>query len=98
MKKYNKEHQRYENVSRYQMLSKIMNEIGLIGTLIAYDESKDMYRVRLNVDSSNSMICWYTDDEIKEYYHKYKDRQKKKKEQHDKYIKQKKNKKRGEPN
>ena len=93
MQKYNKELQCYENVSRYQMLSKIMNETGLIGTIISYDDVKDMYRVRINVDSSNTMVCWYTDEEIKEYYHKYKDKQKKKKEQHEKYIKQKKAKK-----
>ena len=74
------------------MLSKIMNETGLTGTIISYDEIKDMYRVRINVDSSNTMVCWYTDEEIKEYYHKYKDRQKKKKEQHEKYIKSKKSK------
>lgn len=92
MQKYNKELQCYENVSRYQMLSKIMNETGLTGTIISYDETKDMYRVRINVDSSNTMVCWYTDEEIKEYYHKYKDRQKKKKEQHEKYIKSKKSK------
>ena len=92
MQKYNKELQCYENVSRYQMLSKIMNETGLIGTIISYDDVKDMYRVRINVDSSNTMVCWYTDEEIKEYYHKYKDRQKKKKEQHEKYIKSKKSK------
>lgn len=92
MQKYNKELQCYENVSRYQMLSKIMNETGLIGTIISYDDVKDMYRVRINVDSSNTMVCWYTDEEIKEYYHKYKDKQKKKKEQHEKYMKSKKSK------
>ena len=74
------------------MLSKIMNETGLIGTIISYDDVKDMYRVRINVDSSNTMVCWYTDEEIKEYYHKYKDKQKKKKEQHEKYMKSKKSK------
>ena len=92
MQKYNKELQCYENVSRYQMLSKIMNETGLIGTIISYDDVKDIYRVRINVDSSNTMVCWYTDEEIKEYYHKYKDKQKKKKEQHEKYMKSKKSK------
>lgn len=92
MQKYNKELQCYENVSRYQMLSKIMNETGLIGTIISYDDVKDIYRVRISVDSSNTMVCWYTDEEIKEYYHKYKDKQKKKKEQHEKYMKSKKNK------
>lgn len=92
MQKYNKELQCYENVSRYQMLSKIMNETGLIGIIISYDDVKDMYRVRINVDSSNTMVCWYTDEEIKEYYHKYKDKQKKKKEQHEKYMKSKKSK------
>lgn len=93
MQKYNKELQCYENISRYQMLSKIMNEAGLLGTLIAFDEKTDMYKVRLTIDSSRTMICWYTDEEIKEYYHLYRDKQKAKKENHDKYIKQKKAKK-----
>ncbi len=93
MQKYNKEKQCYENVSRYQMLSKIMNEAGILGTLIAFDEKNDMYKVRLTIDSFRTITCWYTDEEIKEYYHLYRDRQKTKKENHDKYIKQKKAKK-----
>ena len=92
MKKFSKEQNCYVNVSRYQMLSKIMNEADLLGTLIAFDEKTDMYKVRLTIDSSKTMTCWYTDEEIKEYYHKYRDRQKKKKEQHEKYIKNKKSK------
>jgi hypothetical protein len=75
------------------MLSKIMNEAGLFGTLIAFDEKTDMYKVRLTIDSSRTMICWYTDEEIKEYYHKHKDKQKVKRENHNKYLKQKKSKK-----
>ena len=75
------------------MLSKIINEAGILGTLIAFNDSNDMYKVRLNIDSSRTMICWYTDDEIKEYYHLYRDKQRIKKENHDKYIKQKKAKK-----
>lgn len=90
MQKYNKEKQCYENVSRYQMLSKIMNEAGILGTLIAFDKKNDMYKVRLTIDSFRTMTCWYTDEEIKEYYHLYRDKQKTKKENHDKYIKQKK--------
>jgi hypothetical protein len=75
------------------MLSKIMNEAGIIGTLIGFNEITDMYKVRLTVDSYRTMVCWYTDDEIKEYYHVYRDKQRTKKEQHEKYIKQKKAKK-----
>lgn len=75
------------------MLSKILNEAGITGTLIAYNNLNDMYKVRLNIDSTRTMICWYTDDEIKQYYHAYKDRKRQKKEQHEKYIKQKKAKK-----
>ena len=52
-----------------------------------------MYRVRLNIDSVRTITCWYTDDEIKEYYHLYRDKQRIKKENHEKYIKQKKAKK-----
>lgn len=93
LQRYNKELQCYEYVSRYQMLSKIMNEAGILGTLIAFNEQNDMYRVRLNIDSVRTITCWYTDDEIKEYYHLYRDKQRTKKENHEKYIKQKKAKK-----
>ena len=93
MQRYNKEKQCYEYVSRYQMLSKIMNEAGILGTLIGFNEITDMYKVRLTVDSCTTMVCWYTDEEIKEYYHVYRDKQKVKKENHDKYLKQKKAKK-----
>ena len=67
-----------------------MNEAGILGTLIAFNEQNDMYRVRLNIDSVRTITRWYTDDEIKEYYHLYRDKQRAKKENHDKYIKQKK--------
>lgn len=92
MKKYNKEKECYEYVSRYQMLSKILNEAGFTGSLIGFNDANDMYKVRINIDSFRTMICWYTDDEIKEYYHAYRDKQRAKKENHDKYIKQKKKK------
>jgi hypothetical protein len=90
MRKFSKEQDCYINVSRYQMLSKIMNEANIIGTLIGFNEETDMYKVRLNINSNTVMECWYTDEEIKTYYHIYKDRQRVKKENHDKYIKQKK--------
>ncbi len=93
MQRYNKERQCYEYVSRYQMLSKIMNEAGILGTLIAFNEQNDMYKVRLQIDSVRTIMCWYTDEEIKEYYHVYRDKQKVKRENHDKYLKQKKAKK-----
>mgnify|MGYP003291076403 CR=1 FL=1 len=93
LQRYNKEQQCYEYVSRYQMLSKIMNEAGILGTLIAFNEQNDMYKVRLHIDSVRTITCWYTDDEIKEYYHLYRDKQRTKKENHEKYIKQKKAKK-----
>lgn len=75
------------------MLSKVLNEAGLTGTLIAYNETNDMYKVRLNIDSNRTMTCWYTEEEIKDYYHSYKDRKRQKREQHEKYIQQKKAKK-----
>ena len=93
LQRYNKDKQCYEYVSRYQMLSKIMNEANIIGTLIGYDEQIDMYKVRLNISSTTTMVCWYTDEEIKGYYHSYRDKQRVKKENHEKYIKQKKAKK-----
>lgn len=92
LQRYNKDKQCYEYVSRYQMLSKIMNEANIIGTLIGYDEQIDMYKVRLNISSTTTMVCWYTDEEIKNYYHSYRDKQRVKKENHEKYIKQKKKK------
>ncbi len=92
MKKFSKEQNCYVNTSRYQMLSKIMNEANIVGTLIGFNEETDMYKVRLNISSTVTMICWYTDDEIKEYYHAYRDKQRVKKENHEKYIKQKKKK------
>ena len=93
MKKFSKEQNCYINVSRYQMLSKIINEANIVGTLIGFNEETDMYKVRLNINSTTAMTCWYTDEEIKEYYHAYKDKQRTKKENHDKYIKQKRTKK-----
>ena len=90
MRKFSKEQDCYINVSRYQMLSKIMNEANIIGTLIGFNEETDMYKVRLNINSNTVMECWYTDEEIKTYYHTYKEKQRAKKENHDKYIKQKK--------
>ena len=75
------------------MLAKIMNEAGIIGTLIGFDDINDMYKVRLTIDSIRTMTCWYSDEEIKEYYHSYKDKQRIKRENHNKYIKQKKGKK-----
>ena len=75
------------------MLSKVLNEAGLTGTLIAYNETNDMYKVRLTIDTNRTMVCWYTEEEIKQYYHLYRDKQRAKKENHDKYIKQKKAKK-----
>ena len=54
-----------------------------------------MYKVRLNISSTTTMVCWYTDEEIKDYYHSYRDKQRVKKENHEKYIKQKKAKKWG---
>lgn len=93
MKKFSKEQDCYINVSRYQMLSKIINEANIVGTLIGFNEETDMYKVRLNISSTVAMTCWYTDEEIKEYYHAYKDKQRTKKENHDKYIKQKRTKK-----
>ena len=90
MRKFSKEQDCYVNVSRYQMLSKIMNEANIIGTLIGFNEKTDMYKVRLNINSNTVMECWYTDEEIKTYYHIYKEKQRAKKENHDKYIKQKK--------
>ena len=92
LQRYNKDKQCYEYVSRYQMLSKIMNEANIIGILIGYDEQIDMYKVRLNISSTTTMVCWYTDEEIKDYYHNYRDKQRIKKENHEKYIKQKKKK------
>lgn len=90
MKKYCKEQQEYIYVSRYQMLSKILIDVGYLGTIIGFDSNKDMYRCKIHLDNNKHTLVWYTDEEVQNYYHAYRDKKRKKKENHERYIKSKK--------
>ena len=89
MKKYNKEKEQYEYVSRYQLLTKLMTEFGYEATLVAFNSENDMYRCKIIINDKESITAWFTDDEVKEMYSRKRQREKEKKDNHKRYVKRK---------
>ena len=80
----------YEYKSRYKLLSKGSNEGGYEITILSFIPETDMYKCRVTINSNSSIIVYYTDEQVKEFYHNRLEKNRLKKQRHKEYIKNKK--------
>ena len=89
IKYFDKEKQEYSYKSRYKLLTKMINEAGYEVTLLSFCSDTDMYLCRIQIDNKTIQV-YYTDEQVKEFYHNRLEKERIKKARHKDYIKNKK--------